>query len=316
YKWTSVNTVVPIFVGLFAVILSCVWEARVKEPVLRGSLFYNVSAIAAYYCAFAQGFLLFTALYYVPFYFMSVRDTAPIQSGINIFPVLFLLLPGSIVVSIVTTRIGRFRWAIWSGWVITTAGCGLFTLLDLHTKTAVWTGVFIVFGVGSGMLLSSINFGIQAISKSEDCGRAACMYSFVRSMGMSIGVAVGSTVFQNVMSSKLTSLGLPTSIAHASEGFVAVMKTMAADDPVRVGALEAYVHGFHGVFIIMACVSGSALCASLFVKAFSMDKSLESDFKLQAKVVSNGDLETGEGSKGNRGSGSTFEVSFSGSESN
>lgn len=58
YKWTSVNTVVPIFVGLFAVILSCVWEARVKEPVLRGSLFYNVSAIAAYYCAFAQGFLV------------------------------------------------------------------------------------------------------------------------------------------------------------------------------------------------------------------------------------------------------------------
>jgi len=125
---------------------------------------------------------------------MSVRDTAPIQSGINIFPVLFLLLPGSIVVSIITTRIGRFRWAIWSGWVITTAGCGLFTLLDLHTKTAVWAGVFVVFGVGSGMLLSSINFGIQSISKSEDCGRAACMYSFVRSMGMSIGVAV-STLF-------------------------------------------------------------------------------------------------------------------------
>lgn len=95
-----------------------------------------------------------------------------------------------------------------------------------------------------------------------------------------------------------------------------MMKTMAADDPVRVGALEAYVNGFHGVFIIMACVSGSALCASLFVKAFSMDKSLESDFKLQASVVSNGDLENGEGSKGNRGSGSTFEVSFSGSESN
>jgi hypothetical protein len=118
------------------------------------------------------------------------------------------------------------------------------------------------------------------------------------------------------MSSKLTSLGLPTSIAHASKGFVAMMKTMAADDPVRVGTLEAYVHGFHGVFIIMACVSGFALCASLFVKAFNIDKSLESDFKLQVKVLSNGDLETGEGLKGNRGSGSTFEVSFSGSESN
>jgi len=132
---------------------------------------------------------------------MSVRDTVPIQSGINIFPVLFLLLPGSIVVSIITTRIGRFRWAIWCGWIIATAGCGLLTLLDLHTKTAVWTGVFVVFGVGSGMLLSSVNFGIQTISRSEDCGRAACMYTFVRSMGMSIGVAVSP--FRQLNSRKL-----------------------------------------------------------------------------------------------------------------
>jgi MFS family permease len=143
-------------------------------------------------CTLLMQSQLFTALYYVPFYFMSVRSTGPIHSGTNMFPVLFLLLPGSIIVSVITTRIGRFRWAIWSGWLITTTGCGLALLLDLHTKTAVWTGAFVVFGVGSGMLLSSINFGIQAISKSEDCGRAACMYSFVRSMGMSIGVAVSS----------------------------------------------------------------------------------------------------------------------------
>jgi len=61
YKWTSVYTLAPIFVGLFGFFLSCIWEVRVKEPVqpvLRGSLFYNASAIAAYYCAFAQGFLV------------------------------------------------------------------------------------------------------------------------------------------------------------------------------------------------------------------------------------------------------------------
>jgi hypothetical protein len=58
YKWTSAYTLAPIFIGLFGFFLSCIWEARVKEPVLRGSLFYNASAIAAYYCAFAQGFLV------------------------------------------------------------------------------------------------------------------------------------------------------------------------------------------------------------------------------------------------------------------
>jgi hypothetical protein len=113
------------------------------------------------------------------------------------------------------------------------------------------------------------------------------------------------------MGSKLISLGLPASLAHASEGFVAVMKTMAANDPVRVGALEAYVQGFHGVFIVMACVSGSALCASFFIKKFSMDKSLESEYKLNARVVSNQDVESGVSSKVDKGNGS--ESSSSGS---
>ncbi len=58
FKWASASTLAPIIVGIFGVVLSCVWETRVKEPVLRGSLFYNVSAFAAYYCAFAQGFLV------------------------------------------------------------------------------------------------------------------------------------------------------------------------------------------------------------------------------------------------------------------
>jgi hypothetical protein len=113
------------------------------------------------------------------------------------------------------------------------------------------------------------------------------------------------------MGSKLISLGLPASLAHASEGFVAVMKTMAANDPVHVGALGAYVQGFHGVFIVMACVSGSALCASFFIKKFSMDKSLESEYKLNARVVSNQDVESGVSSKVDKGNGS--ESSSSGS---
>jgi hypothetical protein len=58
YKWTSAHTLAPILVGMFGICISCVWETKVKEPILRGSLFYNVSAVAAYYCAFAQGFLV------------------------------------------------------------------------------------------------------------------------------------------------------------------------------------------------------------------------------------------------------------------
>lgn len=121
---------------------------------------------------------------------MAVLGHSPTQSGIDLLPACFLMLPGSIVVSVLTARLGRFRWAIWGGWVITTAGAGIFLLWDAHTQTAVMAVALAVFGVGGGMVLTSVNVGIQAISKAEDCAMAASMYGFMRSLGMPIGVAV------------------------------------------------------------------------------------------------------------------------------
>lgn len=63
-------------------------------------------------------------------------------------------------------------------------------LFDLHTKTAVLAVVLALLGIGTGMVLTSVNVGIQAISKAEDCAMAASMYGFFRSLGMPLGVAV------------------------------------------------------------------------------------------------------------------------------
>lgn len=121
---------------------------------------------------------------------MSVRGKSPTRAGIDVFPAVCLLIPGSIVVAALTARLGRFRWAIWLGWSITTLACGLFVIFDIHSRLVVIAVALSLFGVGTGMVLTSINIGIQAISRVEDCAMAASMYGFFRSLGMPIGVAV------------------------------------------------------------------------------------------------------------------------------
>ncbi|QDS76448.1 hypothetical protein FKW77_004566 [Venturia effusa] len=285
YSWSSVQTIVPIVVGAVGLAILFAWERWTKLPFLRASLFYNASAIMAFYCALVSGFIMFTALYYVPFYFLSVRGTSATQAGINIIAVTSILVPGSIIVSVLTTRLGRFRWAIWGGWAIVLLSCGLLIRLDKDTLTYEWALYFAVFGLGNGMCLTSVNFGIQAISSVEDAGAAASMYSFVRSLGMSIGVAISGTIFQNAMTSKLRSHNLSSSIAHNSEAFVATLKTLKHDDPLRIGAIEAYVHGFRWVFSTMAIAAGSALVASAFIRKFSMDKRLQSMYTARELVA-------------------------------
>ncbi|KAK0721243.1 major facilitator superfamily domain-containing protein [Apiosordaria backusii] len=282
FEWSSAQVIAPMVVGVISVIMCVVWESYgAREPFLRPQLFHSGSALAAYACALFQGFILFCALYYVPFYFTAVRFEKPTQSGLDIFPVTCLLLPGSIVVSLISSRTGHYRWAIWSGWAITAIGCGLLRLFNTNTPTPVWAVILAVFGIGHGILLTSVNVGIQAISRVEDAGRAAAMYAFMRTMGMSIGVAVGGTVFQNLMIKKLNELGMPEEIAHNSEAFVVQMEAMDPTDPVRVGALQAYVAGFHGVYWTITGASVAAFLISLFMKRHSMDKILATKFVLE-----------------------------------
>jgi MFS family permease len=139
-------------------------------------------------------------MYYVPFYRMSVSGKSATQAGIDLLPASAFLVPGSIIVSILTTRLGRFRWAIWSGWAVSILACGLMLLYNLHTRLAVYSVIMAIFGLGSGMVLTSTNVGIQAISKEEDAGMAGCMYAFFRSVGMPLGVTVSLPLLTLVVS--------------------------------------------------------------------------------------------------------------------
>jgi MFS family permease len=283
--WSSFRTIVPIATGAGGVLLSLIWERYgASQPFLRRSLFYSYSAIAAYVCALCQGLVLFLALYYAPFYFMAVHFVTAVEAGIYLFPVTCFLLPGSAVVSVLIARLGRFRWALYLGWTVTTLGSGLGILMAVRgesIKTAEWAGIFIVFGLGNGIVLTSVNFAIQSIARTEDCARAASMYAFFRTLGMTIGVAVGGTVFQNMMSDKLTQLSLPTEIAHEAEGFIVRLRMYSKDDPARNAILQAYNHGFQGIFMVMAAVSAIGLLSSLVIRKHSMDKILETKHKIQ-----------------------------------
>ncbi|KAF7575617.1 CynX Cyanate permease [Pyrenophora tritici-repentis] len=264
-----------LFIGrLSGLVVFFRWEIYKQEhTLLPMSIFGNWSAIAAFYGAMINGLLLFTVLYYWPFHDMSVRGSSPTQAGVNVLPAVLFTVPGAIVVSIVTSRIGRFRWAIWSGWTITTLACILQLLFNKKPTPVVTSVLRAVFGLGMGMALTSLNVGTQAMSRAEDAAMTASMYGFLRSLGMPLGVALAGTIFSNSMSDKLSELRLPTSIAHESESYVLILRTML-DSSRKSTILESYKTGFESVFVMLTAVSASALAFSFVIRRFSMDKKL------------------------------------------
>ncbi|KUI69873.1 hypothetical protein VM1G_05397 [Cytospora mali] len=281
FAWSSAQTIAPLIIGIIGLFGTAAWErCMAKEPFLRHSLFYNLSAISAYVCSSIQGLILFGQLYYVPFYFMSVLAYSPINTGLALLPVMVTLVPASIVTGALITRFNGYRWPIWAGWVITTIGCGLTTMWDINTHIAVWVITLIILGFGHGSILNAQNFASQAICVDGEEGAAAAMYGFMRHFGTALGVGIGGTTFQNVMSLKLGWLGISTEIAKNAEGYIPYLKAMPAGLE-KTQILEGYVYGFKGVFRVYLGISGVAFFVSMLIKHYDMNKELRTDHQLQ-----------------------------------
>lgn len=213
--------------------------------------------------------------------FLSAKESSPIRAVVCLLPVLLSLIPASDVVGAIITRVNRFRWAIWSGWALTTLGSGLTIIWDVDTSIAAWLLILIILGIGYGLLLNAQNFATQAIARPKDEASAAAMYAFISSFGIALGVGIGSSVFQNVMKQKLRHLGLPAAIADNSVAYVATLKTLSATSELKTQVLQAYLSGFCGVYGMFCGIAGLAGIASLFIAHFDMKKVLGSEHKLQ-----------------------------------
>jgi len=285
YAWNSAPTIVPLVLGVAGLAGTFVWESRFgKQPLLRKSLFWNVSSIATYVGAAVQGFLLYGQLYYIPFYFLTVKRFTPTQTGAALLPVMLTLVPGGIVTGALVTRSSNYRPPIWIGWVLTTVGTGLSILWTTNQATALWVVTLIILGFGHGAILNAQNFATQAMCKPGEEGAAAAMYAFLRQFGMALGVGVGGTCFQNVMALKLQSEGVDTDIARNSEAFVEQLGLLP-DSDFKTNVLNGYAFGLMGVYAVYVGMSGLAFLVSLLIKHCDMNKKLDTEHTLEKNRV-------------------------------
>jgi len=215
------------------------------------------------------------------------------MAGVGLFPQTLTVAPASVVVGILIAKMGKYRWSVWSGWVLTTTGMGLLILLSPNTSTVGWIFLNLVSGLGLGILYPAISFSVQASASNADLPFAAAMYSFFRAFGQMLGVAIGGAVFQNEIKKKL--LGYPELAAMATEysrdssALVQIIKGMpASQDLTKTHLIQAYVDSLRVVWIVMCALAGLALISSLlWVKDLSLERELETEqgFRHEVKVT-------------------------------
>ncbi|TVY80962.1 Efflux pump FUS6 [Lachnellula suecica] len=276
YPWDSWRVLVPLILGLFGVAVFGVYENFVpSEPVIAPRIISNRTAASIYAGSVIVGILMFSELYYLPLYFQVAKGYSPLLSGVALLPGSFAICPASVVTGILITKTGRWRWALWSGWVFTILGTGLLYLLDVDTPVVGWVFIDMVAVFGLGMTMSAGAIGVQATVIDSDLPAAAALYTFFRLFGQSIGVAIAGTIFQNQMEQHL--LKYPELADKASElskdaaGLVPLLKSMPESE-ARDHIVQSYVDSLKIIWLVILGFAIVATLASFVVKSQSLDR--------------------------------------------
>jgi MFS family permease len=261
-----------------------------KEPMVRFSIFNNLSSKLVYFQTFIHGLLLWSLLYYLPIYYEAVKNYSPIITGIAVFPETFTVAPASIVVGITTSITGRYKWALWVGWILTVLGMGLLYLQDVNTSTVAWVFLNLVPGLGTGILFAGMGIAIPSSAAAIDSAYAVAFFSFFRAFGQGVGVAIGGTIFQNMVQKKLQAYPLlaPFAAEYSKDaaGLVQVIKAMQPG-LAKTQLIQAYADSIKVIWVTMCGLASVAMLTCFFVKEYSMDIQLETEqgFKHHGETV-------------------------------
>ncbi|KAI0803757.1 major facilitator superfamily transporter [Xylaria sp. FL0064] len=286
YPWNSAATLAPLIIGVIGIIATGFYEAYVaKFPFLRKSLFHDRSSVVGYIAGGMQGIILYGTLYYIPFYFESVKAYSPTKTGVALLAFLLASAISGIMTGRLMTRFNNFRLAIWIGWLLGCVGMAVYIVWRVNDSKPVWVITLLIAGISQGTLTTSQNFATQAMCKLGDEGAASAMYTFVRQLGMALGIGTGATTFQNVLKLKLGWDGLPTEIADRAGTYTSALHALP-DGPRKDAIYDAYKFGFQIVFATWLGVSVLLLFLTLvFIKHTDMNRKLVSEHRLDSTRI-------------------------------
>lgn len=181
---------------------------------------------------------------------------------------------------------------------MTAFGCGVLHLLDVETPVVAWVFSMLGSGIGVGLLYPAMSLAIQASAPVEDAATAAGLFTFFRTFGQTVGVAIGGVVFQNRILTELRAIPDFTILA-AQFGYtlgkvvmdavalIPLINALPPDTPGVVDFRLVSAKSIKTIWIVMCVFAVAGFISSCFVKGYHLDQALVTDqgFAIGVKKV-------------------------------
>ncbi|KAG9235259.1 major facilitator superfamily domain-containing protein [Amylocarpus encephaloides] len=212
----------------------------IAEPVFPYRIFSNRMAVVTLVGATAHGAVLYSILLYILFFFQAVALETPFKSAVSVLP-----LGDGII------------------------GLSIFGVVDVET---------IIPAIGVGTLFTILTIPMTANVKNvDDMGIVAGIIVSFRLFGALVGLAICSTVFNNVFEQRISSIVLSESLEALGDpreaiGFIPALRVLDLEPSMLVEVIDAYRLSMMAVFLTLVGIGEIGLFASVFTTRSSQSK--------------------------------------------
>ncbi|OCL14897.1 MFS general substrate transporter [Glonium stellatum] len=199
YHWSSWRIVVPIVLGALGWFLFAFHQASpyCKEPTIPPRLFSNRTAVTGFALVFLSCMLLEWIVYFLPYYFQTVRGSSALRSGVQSLPFNCFLVPVAAINGQLLFKFGQYKPLHWAGFGFVALAAGLFSTMDSNTSTVKWVFWQFFASCGIGSLVMSTLPAIQSSLPESDVATSTGVHAFLRNFGFAWGFTIPSLVFNN-----------------------------------------------------------------------------------------------------------------------
>ena len=190
WGWTSTNSIICYTIGIVSLLLFVYFENRMQdEALLPLRLFKDKTFSLIAVIGVITGAGMFGGLAMLPLYLQIVGGASPTKAGLELLPLTFGIMTGSIFSGTLISKTGKYKILPVAGTIILTTSLALMTTFNADTSYW-WIAVLsYAFGLGLGGVLQPLVIAVQNAVSMKDLGVATSSVTLFRQLGATVGTA-------------------------------------------------------------------------------------------------------------------------------
>ncbi|OAQ64857.1 MFS multidrug transporter [Pochonia chlamydosporia 170] len=267
-------TTIPLSVVAFVGFLW--WESRARQPIIPVRLLMNRTVLAACFTNLLATMVVLTLIFYVPMYLQVLGDSAT-DAGLRILPSPIGVSISSVLAGYIMKKTGRFVTLGVTSMVVVSVGIVLLTLMGREASVWLSSAAFFLVGGGYGaMLTTTLLACIAAVDHSQQAVVTSATY-LARSLGGTVGITIGSAVYQNILKSRLWDRFGDQ--PNAAEEIRRIRDDLEAlkhlPEGWYDGVIDSFMEAFRGVWLTMLGLAVAALICVSLMKHHTLHSTLD-----------------------------------------